>query len=241
MRLTIHILDVRAKKKLPPIFSTLGGFLYISKELADLFKDNDDELAFLIAHEIAKIDHRYSRICSGLDVETQILYAKLGRPKTSQDAAKAENQEAWLKNRKKQEVLLADRYALLYLLKAGYKLESAESALKKIKEKYGPQHSTTEYLSTNPSDQERIDALAKSLTHFNKVFRVFGEGIHLLKSGDPKVLDRARVAFEKYLEFFEDSKEARNNLAAVLLRKTARERTLTEFTGILLSRTHCTT
>ena len=116
-------------------FALPGGYIFIFRGLVEKV-DTDDELAAVMAHEIAHVVARHSvkRLQGGIGYNIlQILMAATGA--ASQDARKIDAAFGQLiMSYSREDEALADRIAVRYLKKAGFKPMAMLDFLKKLQE-----------------------------------------------------------------------------------------------------------
>jgi len=146
-----------------------GGFIYINSGLANLL--NDDELAFVLAHETGHVAARHiaKKLQSGMAYQLLlgIAFAGLGDEASAgsqqivQGADTVYNLVSLSYSRKDE--YEADRLAVRYAGRSGFDPYASISALEKIKQNEGPQWKILGYFRTHPYVDERIDSLKKNI------------------------------------------------------------------------------
>lgn len=148
-------------------FSLPGGYIFIFKGLVDKV-DTDDELASVIAHEVAHVVARHSvkRLQGELGYSIlQILMVATGSAK-GQDIGRIDNAFGQLiMSYSREDEALADRLAVKYLKKAGFDPMAMLSFLKKLQEvsKKEPIRPYRDYRS-HPYIADRIRMVKQELT-----------------------------------------------------------------------------
>ncbi|MFA5338506.1 MAG: M48 family metallopeptidase [Candidatus Omnitrophota bacterium] len=143
-------------------FAVPGGYIFINKGLLD--KLNEDELAFVIGHEIGHIAARHSikklQVALGFNILTSIALDNPDYTSTQQAMGVAFNVVS--SGYSRQDELLADSLGLKYLTKSGYSPYASINALKKLE---GEEESNLGlvFLRTHPLTQERIKQLRKKI------------------------------------------------------------------------------
>ncbi len=148
----------------PNAFALPGGFIYINKGLIDIL-DNDDQIACVLAHEIAHVVARHSiyRLQQRLGYEALLIIASRSSdsPKTRNRAIRAIN-KLFLSYSREDE-LEADRLAIKYVQDAGYDPTQMIKVLEKLREIKRDRPIRRLHLRTHPYIQDRIGAIRKEL------------------------------------------------------------------------------
>jgi predicted Zn-dependent protease len=147
-------------------FALPGGYVFVFKGLVDKVS-KDDELAAVIAHEIAHVVARHSikRLQGGVGYNIlQILMAVTGAGRTDAGRIDAAFGQLIMSYSREDEAL-ADKLALKYLKEAGYDPWAVVSLLKKLQEsdKAEPIRPYTSYRS-HPYVADRIRMVKQELT-----------------------------------------------------------------------------
>lgn len=219
----------------PQAFSLPGGYIYITQGLLEYFCQNDDEIAFVLGHEVAHAALRHyadykltseeenrhiEQILKNLDASDFLERSRL--------AIELNNViSPYLLNIKKAKEVEADQFGALYALRAGYKFSAALHLLKRLKIVYGDQFLLDTPLKQNMRDveastsvsenQEKIHpGLSKRLEQLEifrikaaEVIKLFPEGIKALERGDYQT---ASLVFESILSILPQSSAARLGL-----------------------------
>jgi predicted Zn-dependent protease len=141
-----------------------GGYIFIFKELIE--KTTDDELANVIAHEIAHIEARHS---------VKKLQAVLGYSLLVNIAFRGENYaeivrysnlifDLVLKGYSRRDEFEADSTGVVLAYRAGYKPEAMISFLNKLKKLNENSGLEIEFLSTHPSYDNRMESIQKTIS-----------------------------------------------------------------------------
>lgn len=146
-----------------------GGFIYVNRGLMEAL--GDDELAYVIAHEVGHVAARHiaKKIQSHMAYQLILgaAFAGAGNPdaKNVEQIARgvdiAYNLIDLSYSRKDE--LQADRLSVKYALKAGFNPCASISALEKIKKTEGSQWKVLKYFRTHPYVDERIAALQEEI------------------------------------------------------------------------------
>jgi len=176
-------------------FSSFAGFIYVGEPFYNLV-NTDDELAFIIAHEMAHSDNR--------DTADSIeqLYAEKYRDKEDKKISISDEMlNKYLFGRVQE--YRADSQAILYLYLAGYDPEAGISVMDKFQKKFGLYQPGMEKVAGHPSYLSRkrnIEAFVKEMKYVEKFY--FRDGEKYLESKD---YDDASRSFTNYLAFFYNS------------------------------------
>ncbi len=150
-----------------------GGVVYVNKGLLNAY--NDDELAFVIGHEIGHIaaKHSVKRIQSSMAFQSILIIALVAvGEKNSQTAKNAANISSQIydliKNGySRQDEHLADRLGARYAYRAGFNSEGAISALKKLEKPRESNLKILRYLKTHPYPEDRIKEIKDEIQQLN--------------------------------------------------------------------------
>lgn len=169
------IAAVSERKKIPYSFKVLntkelnafacpGGPVYITKGLLQKL-NTDDELAFVLGHEVAHISLQHGRkaINKGLMAQTLASILLSGKSETIQQGVGI----AWTiidRGYSREQEYDSDEKGALYAIKAGFKGSGAVDALTVLQKESGgsgKQSGLNKILSTHPPIQTRIDRVKK--------------------------------------------------------------------------------
>ena len=151
----------------PNAFALPGGYIYINEGLLEK-TDSDDEIAAVLAHEIGHIVSRHSikRLQASLGYNLVSLLALAATKdlhfKRGSDLAFSQIMLGY----SREDELLADRLAVKYVQKSGYRPEAIISFLKKLKQikKETPlQPLIPSYARTHPFLPERIGVVKQEI------------------------------------------------------------------------------
>jgi len=147
-------------------YSIPGGTICVTAAMARLL--DDDELAFVLGHEVAHLALRYHayrmRLQEALD----------GGPK------KTRRLLAELQSRFDREAEMeADKYGALYAVRAGFRFSATHAALEKMEASGGPHHD-----EAHPVYGDRVAALESYQRILEKALEAFDLGLGALKRGD---------------------------------------------------------
>ena len=138
-----------------------GGTIYVNKGLMDVL--NDDELAYVLAHEAGHISARHIAKKIQANMAYQLLLGLAFAGVGGDTQAIKEGTDVLyglvsLSYSRKDEYE-ADRLAVKYCHKAGFDPYASISALERIKKEEGPNWKVLSYFRTHPYVDERIAAL----------------------------------------------------------------------------------
>lgn len=219
----------------PQAFSLPGGYIYISQGLLDYFCEEEDEIAFVLGHEIAHAALRHyadykltseeetrhvRKILENLDASDFLERSRLALELN-------EVLSPYLLNIKRAKEIEADQFGVLYALRAGYKFSGALRLLEKLKSAYGDQFlldtpteqdmiKTPDQISRSEDQNEVHPSLSKRLEQLeifrikaNEIVKLFPDGVKALERGD---YETASVIFESVLSILPQSSVARLGL-----------------------------
>jgi predicted Zn-dependent protease len=142
-----------------------GGFIYVNNGLVKIL--NDDELAYVLAHEIGHVAARHiaKKLQSSMAYQLilGIAFTSVGDSAGGNAQGIASGVDAVynlvdLAYSRKDEYE-ADRLAVKYAYKSGFDPYASISSLEKIKKEEGPNWKVLGYFRTHPYVDERISAL----------------------------------------------------------------------------------
>ena len=142
-------------------FAVPGGPVYFYRGLMEL-TDTDDEVASVLGHETSHVVKRHSaRQMSDLSIKAGLAELLLGRSGNS--VKEIVNIGLALKDREfsRGDESQADEYGFKYLTVAGYRPEAMASFFRKMQQKTGGGSRATQFLSTHPLTEKRIEAAEK--------------------------------------------------------------------------------
>lgn len=171
-RIAMSILSVCDRKDMPYEFKILnldepnamalpGGFIYLTRGLLETVT-SDDELAFVIAHEVGHVVGRHARKAISQDTIVSVLASILlsGASeiiRTAADVLYTMQRLGYSRNQERE----ADNFALKYMQAAGYNPWGAISMLSKFADR--KLNGLERYFSTHPGADERIQRLSRQL------------------------------------------------------------------------------
>jgi len=181
-------------------YSFPGGTIGLTESLARLF-DQDDELAFVIAHEIAHVALRH-----------HITVVRLRQAADAKVPPQKLMLETVMGDLGADQEIEADRYGALYALRARFKATAAVDALEKLaadsrSPSSGPRH---------PDYSRRVSAMENFRRELDLSLEAFDDGTEALRSGDA---DEAIASLQYFVAEFPRSVSGRVNLGSAYLAK----------------------
>ena len=181
-------------------YSFPGGAIGLTESLARLF-DQDDELAFAIAHEIAHVALRH-----------HIAIFRIRQAAGGTASARKLMLETIMGEFGADQEIEADRYGALYAQRAGFKATAAVEALEKLavdsrSPNSGPGH---------PDYSQRVSELGRFMSELYLTLEAFDDGTAALRSGDA---DEAIASLQYFVAEFPSSVSGRVNLGSAYLAK----------------------
>lgn len=149
----------------PNAFAVPGGFVFVSSSLLELYDNNADMIAFVVAHEMGHIvrKHSVNRLINSAAISavTRALPVKGKISALLKSTGFKFFQSAYSQTQE----LEADTFGVKLLKAAGFPPEEAVNALKKLAESHNNQDKSIkdEYFSTHPSTTKRIQAIREML------------------------------------------------------------------------------
>ncbi len=193
-----------------------GGFITVNRGLLEAL--DDDELAFVLAHELSHVMLRHA--VNRLNVQTATMsVAELQRARASGDkasaAARADELTLMMAGHSRQLELEADLYGLVYAVRGGHPAASAVTAMKKLQASVPSLSGVwTKAYSTHPEFDVRIAELEKGAGGVRRTAAEFDAGLSWLDQGRP---EKAGPAFQRFLTVFPQSAGGWANLAVAEL------------------------
>ncbi|NOZ62170.1 MAG: M48 family metalloprotease [Calditrichaeota bacterium] len=140
-------------------FALPGGLVFLTSGLFRKIENNEDEIAFVLAHEMSHIQlrHLMSRILANYSIQT---ISRLLRPGGTLGALASEIVANLLKSGFSQEnEFEADKGAVRLMSRANFDVTASASLLRKLQSENESSPAIHHYFSTHPPVQERIRAL----------------------------------------------------------------------------------
>lgn len=216
LRLTFLVLNNVAEMN---AFSLPAGHVYLTRGLLEGLNVTDDEMAFVLGHEIA---HAAFRDIANAIVDREIaryvdrvLCARLpggGTPDRARPASDA--LEEHLSGVFRSREMIADQFGILYALRAGYHSDGASSFLEKLSRKIGDGALLGAHpgaLPPHPTIPERLEEIRKGVDQVAYAANRFEAGYRSLVDGQ---FDRAIAIFEALVAVFPQSQNALVDLGA---------------------------
>lgn len=153
-------------------FACPGGHIFFYKGLLDAV--DEDQVAFVIAHEIGHVNAKHAVKALGAQMGFSILNAVLVASSGQQDTQKSAEQLFLLVNRgySREDEYQADALGLDYMLKAGYSPQGALdlfSLFRKMEQESASKGQVQPtYLSTHPRAEDRATAVKKKLKELGR-------------------------------------------------------------------------
>lgn len=144
-----------------------GGLIYVNEGLMDVL--NDDELAYVLAHETGHVAARHIAKKIQANMAYQLLLTVAFASVSSKAADSAQDIARGVDtvydliglSYSRKDEYEADKLAVKYAFKAGFDPYASLLALEKIKKEEGPNWKVLQYFRTHPYVDERIKALKK--------------------------------------------------------------------------------
>jgi len=145
-------------------FALPGGYIYVFKGILEEI-ENDDELAYVLAHEVSHITARHSidLLKKNFGFNILMLIAKAGAP--DPETLKRTNTalDLLMLSYSREDELMADRLAVRFMQRAGFNPEGAISFLEKFKEIKRKEPIRILYGRTHPYINERIRVVREEI------------------------------------------------------------------------------
>ncbi|MCM8781366.1 MAG: M48 family metalloprotease [Candidatus Omnitrophica bacterium] len=150
-----------------------GGFIYVNEGLISIV--NDDELSFVVAHEVGHTAARHivKKLQANLGYQLLLAVALAGISGNTQQSTidilrGIDTIYNLIELRySRHDEYEADRLAVKYMFYAGYNPSASISCLEKIKQSEGPNWKILSYFRTHPYVNERIKALETIIPKLN--------------------------------------------------------------------------
>ncbi len=193
-----------------------GGFLLINRGLLTLL--DDDQLAFVIGHELSHVILRHGASTMNIKVASnsvlELQAARIGADRVAAES-RAEDLYLMIAGHSRQLELEADLYGLLYSVRAGYPSAASVSALEAVDASVGGNvpEERRPWMS-HPLTVDRVDQLQRGFAGIERVRDEFDAGLAYAAFGQ---YDQAVASFQQFLTLFPHSAGAWSNLAAAWL------------------------
>lgn len=143
----------------PNAFALPGGFVYVTRPLLEICATKDDELAFVLAHEMAHVvrGHVMDRVLSStlLNVASRASLAARMMNKAVLEAALKLLQNAYSQEQETE----ADRFAVRLMLSAEMNPLAGAAVLGKLSSAGDGSDELPSYFSTHPPSSARMDRI----------------------------------------------------------------------------------
>ncbi|MEZ4320423.1 MAG: M48 family metalloprotease [Myxococcota bacterium] len=192
-----------------------GGFLVVNRGAVELF--DDDELTFVLAHEISHVLLRHYATTENLLVATKALSVAEAATSASdreQALAAAAELEQMMARYGRQLEFEADLYGQLYTMRAGVPGDASRRAMEKLEAAVGPIPDEVVDVASHPTFAERIAQLERGRTAMETTHRKFDVGLSAMSAG---LYEMAVDSFQEFLTLFPKSAAGWSNLAAANL------------------------
>jgi len=145
-------------------FALPGGYVYVFKGLLDEI-GNDDELAYILAHETSHVVARHSvdLLKKNIGLNILMILAKAGAPDARTVGRANAAVDLLMLSYSREDELMADRLAVRFMRRAGFRPEAAISFLQKLKEIKQREPIRPMSGLTHPYINERIKAVKEEL------------------------------------------------------------------------------
>lgn len=200
-----------------------GGFLFVNRGLLE--KVTDDELAFVVGHELSHVILRHSASTVNLKDATMAVTSLSGARAAGDRATAAVKEEElylMMAGHSRQLELEADLYGMLYTVRAGYPAAAASDALALIQKEVGDVSASELPWASHPMFTERIAELHKGETSIRATVGEFDAGVAALRYGRATA---AAECFQKFLTLFPQSPAGWADLGAAWLTVAVAEST----------------
>ncbi len=225
MRYSFYVIEGDAE---PQALSLPGGYVLISRSLIHKVCRTDDDIAFILGHEIAHSALRHYADYK-LQGDQQVAYVKhlLQQHNLLEEEEKPKYAEELhdilspyiMKIRRVKEIE-ADQFGALYALRAGYRFSAGILVLMRLRKSYGedfqlekeeiaPDELPLSETSTHPTLSERIQQLRLFRLKAIEVAKLFPQGRKALDRGN---YEEASLIFETIQSLFPQSRTARIGL-----------------------------
>ena len=137
-------------------FALPGGFIYITAALLKLHDFNEDEIAFILAHEMVHVvlKHPLNHVLSSYSLKMieNLVRTRSGLGQLTKHAVVNLLQKGYSRENE----LAADRYATQLMASAGFNAKAAVTALNKLRLIKSGSEEVFNFFSTHPPLTERI-------------------------------------------------------------------------------------
>lgn len=212
----------------PQALSLPGGYVLVTKNLLELACRTDDDLAFILGHEIAHSALRHYADYQLQDGQQAAYVRQLLQTyepeKIEQYNAQADDVQRillpYIVNIRQVKEMEADQFGALYALRAGYEYAASQRVLNRLRAAFGEQFdlekNPTDAVSepspknaTHPLLSARLEQLELFRVKAIEVSKLFPTGRKALDDGN---YEEAALIFESLLSLFPQSRTARIGL-----------------------------
>jgi len=157
-------------------FATPGGFILVTVGLVKQL-ENEDELAFVLAHEAAHVlrKHHYRVVLRQRLAETAASNLQAASGDSASTALSQASAQIYARGLDKSSEFDADRLGVELMAKAGYDPAATIGVLERLQKLKGNDPRAELLFSTHPSPAERLDALLN--TNMDTLLRPSGDGL----------------------------------------------------------------
>jgi len=208
----------------PQALSLPGGYVFVSQSMLEAVCRSDDDIAFILGHEIAHSALRHYADYKLRD-DQQVAYVKqliqqhTLLEETEQPKSSDELQSIlfpYINKVRQMKEIESDQFGALYALRAGYQYSAGIRVLERLRRLFGEEFqlekdmfaSTSEFpssSSTHPTLSERIEQLELFRLKAIEVSKLFPGGREALDQGNHQ---EASMIFESILSLFPQSRTA---------------------------------
>lgn len=204
-------------------YSLGNGFIYLTRGILDKYKEQQDELTFVIAHEVAHTALRHHANENMIKRAADDFAGRYIRDKISGNKKNIKEAEQIKKNAKalgsvmrkvrlgfdREQEYEADKWAIFYMSRLGYPLMTGVHALRSLKEVGRIHTPADEGNLKHPTTPNRISKAFEAFAEISHAIAEFDHGEQYLYEGKHAL---AIESFKKFLQLFPDSPEALNNV-----------------------------
>ncbi len=197
-----------------------GGFLMINKGLLDGL--SDDEVAFVLAHEISHVQLRHFATTMNMTAAMEVLSTGEAAHASGDSGGlgSAYTELSRMATRYNRTLELeADLYGLLYAMRAGYPAQSGIDAMESMKLLVGEVPEWMADDSSHPTFSMRVTELQAGTQTVTETYALFDAGVAYARAGD---YEAAIPAFQQFLTLFPKSSAGWSNLGTCYLHEAVK-------------------
>ena len=148
----IHSAEVNA-------FALPGGFLFLTDSLVEFCEDNEDELAFIVAHEMGHVvkGHAFNRMLAEYSIGTISRFVRVGG--LLQKAIRQITTKYLKSHHSRENEYEADNYAIRLIGVSKYNSKGAYNLFGRLKRIEEADFKIPDYFSSHPSYESRIEKM----------------------------------------------------------------------------------